>query len=503
VQARQPLHRLIITLSIARLVCSGKSGNSGGSALGSSAEANSLTLVGQPVDPDPLKAERERVYARDWAHIKRVIPQLVSNQKAGVATHSNTCRGIGEGNEIVCTSTGAVFCSAHADQDQQNWTCTYGDFAQTNARIYCHDDYYGGAYCNDGSFATIRASCTRIAGVLPFPTEDGYCEWTPPDTQLSLGEPRDFPDTSVGASTEKISTITNNSDVARTITAVTLNTAASPYTIASDGCTGVILQSSQICTVAVTFTPTAVGLTSNALRVTYDSSFSPALDPFSGRGIAAAAGTLTGPSSLAFGGAIAGEEELSGEIQLSIATTSSLTISALSVSNSAFRVASSNCIGTYTSNQTCQIRLVFSPTTVGLISGSLLVTYSSLNSPLSIALSGEGVAGGGVIALSPKQLTFSPREIGGAGELRQFEVKNIGTGLLRIGQASYGTDFQLVNSSCAGALEPGGTCQLGLRFLPQGGGVKAATLRVFNQSQSQSATATLIGLGRPVEECKP
>jgi trimeric autotransporter adhesin len=69
-------------------------------------------------------------------------------------------------------------------------------------------------------------------------------------------------------------------------------------------------------------------------------------------------------------------------------TISSITISGTSSSN--FGLGTWTCVGTISGNQTCQMYLTFTPSVMGSISASLVITVSGVTTPITIPLQGTG-----------------------------------------------------------------------------------------------------------------
>jgi hypothetical protein len=108
--------------------------------------------------------------------------------------------------------------------------------------------------------------------------------------------------------------------------------------------------------------------------------------------IAGSPSTLTANvSSLNFG-----STGLASSAQRSVTLTntgsSSVTISGISVSGAGFTAGGSASGLTVSPNQTATVSATFSPFSIGSLAGSLTITSNAKNSPITIALSGTGVA---------------------------------------------------------------------------------------------------------------
>jgi hypothetical protein len=108
--------------------------------------------------------------------------------------------------------------------------------------------------------------------------------------------------------------------------------------------------------------------------------------------VAASTSTLSAnASSLNFG-----STGLASSAQRSVTLTntgsSSVTISRVSVSGAGFTAGGSASGLTVSPNQTATVSATFSPFTIGSLTGSLTITSNAKNSPVTVALSGTGVA---------------------------------------------------------------------------------------------------------------
>jgi hypothetical protein len=430
---------------------------------------------------------------------RRVDPALVLRQKKALATHTATCRYTGVYSDLACTSTGSVVCTA----ETENWRCTFDD-AGASGSVLCYYDFSGGAYCSsNGDEVGVSVSCTRIPGVLPSPGDDGYCEWTPTSGVLSGPADVTLPLTSTGQTSTQEVTITNNSAPTVTVSATNLATAGTPFSITTNTCNGVPLATGQSCAIGIQFAPISGGMFTNTLSAQYDGAASPLNIPISGTAIVPS-GTFTGPTTATFAAVIAGEDISSQSLSFSVTTMGGFGVGSIISTNPAFSVDSQDCTGTYTMSRSCTVRMSFSPTVLGTNSGQLRISHGGVSSPHVVSLEGEGLAGGASLRISPPVLTFAPGEVGLApGQVRRFTVTNVGTGTFPVGTIEYGApDFQVTNTSCVGTLGAGSSCAIDVRFSPSVGGLRAASLRLYSLSRKISVLGRLVGLGRPVEECK-
>lgn len=164
-------------------------------------------------------------------------------------------------------------------------------------------------------------------------------------------------------------------------------TVGTNFVISSKTC-GSSLAAGKPCTVNVTFTPTKLGALTDTLSFTLDSPNSPQTVPLLGSGIVQAS---VSPSSYTFPRTTV--DNTSPPRSFTLWNHLPTTLSGISYSTAApFTVIASTCGTTLNSKQNCTITLNFTPTQIGLATGTLTVTDSANNSPQTANLSGTGTA---------------------------------------------------------------------------------------------------------------
>jgi hypothetical protein len=161
-----------------------------------------------------------------------------------------------------------------------------------------------------------------------------------------------------------------------------------PFT-ESDNCNGQLAanSSNSSCAISVQFLPTAVGTQTGLLTV--KDALQTQTVALSGTGLQPPVLTVS-PTSLDFGAVVPGQSSAAQTVTVtngsSIAATS-LTVSAASP----FSLTQQNtCTGSLAAGASCTAGVIFQPAAYGTFTGALSVSSTSISSPYSVALTGEG-----------------------------------------------------------------------------------------------------------------
>lgn len=184
-------------------------------------------------------------------------------------------------------------------------------------------------------------------------------------------------------STPQQLTLTNSGDVALTL--ISASASAGDFT-ATNGC-GPSLNARSSCAISVAFVPTAVGTRTATLTVT--DQFRSQTITLTGTGIAPPGVSLS-PTSLSFPATGIG---LSAPAQtLTLTNNGGLPLHVTNtVLSAGFMVASSTCGSTLAPATSCNLVIVFSPTTAGPVSGTLTLTDDAPSGGQTTNLTGTGI----------------------------------------------------------------------------------------------------------------
>ena len=180
--------------------------------------------------------------------------------------------------------------------------------------------------------------------------------------------------TNTGLGPLTINSIAASGDFAQTNTCP-----VSPATLAAGG----------TCTIAVTFTPTALGARTGTLTVTDNATGSPQTIPLNGTGVAPGVGF--DHMTVSFSGQMVTTTSAAMPVMLTNTGTGPLTITSIAASGDFAQT--NTCPAspvTLAALGTCTVNVTFAPTATGARTGTLTVTDNAAGSPQSIPLTGTG-----------------------------------------------------------------------------------------------------------------
>ena len=247
------------------------------------------------------------------------------------------------------------------------------------------------------------------------------------------------------------------------------------------------------CAIGVTFMPTNLGERDGYVVVADDSVDSPQRIPV--LGISTMARARLGPSRLNFSQNV-GASSAQQTVTLSNTGDGPLTIFGIAATGD-FK-ALPHCPALLLPGITCPIGIVFTPQASGVRHGSLVVTDDANAAPGSQDTARlDGVAYQPVATLSATALTPGAN-LGASAGPQAVTVTNTGDGALTvraivINGAAAGDYRQ--SSDCLRTLQPGASCTVTVGFTPQGYGLRAASLTLYDDGPGGSQAIALRGTG--------
>jgi len=163
-------------------------------------------------------------------------------------------------------------------------------------------------------------------------------------------------------------------------------TNAADFSVASGQCA--TISGGSTCNVNISFRPSVTGNRSAVLTVTGNAANSPQTITLTGTGQASA--VSLSPASLGFGSQNQGST--SAPLQATLTNTGNESLTITSIASSGDFSQTNNCGTTLAASASCQIAVVFTPSTVGSESGTLSIVDNAAASPQAIPLTGTGTA---------------------------------------------------------------------------------------------------------------
>lgn len=147
------------------------------------------------------------------------------------------------------------------------------------------------------------------------------------------------------------------------------------------------------------------------------------------------------------------------------------------------------------SGATCTVEVVFDPSTTGARSADLVLHHDGQNDPLTVPLSGIGLApvGQPAISVQPASITFTPRHIDTVSESQVITVSNLGGSAPLTVSAATVTAGQpyFVTNGCELPVDPDMSCAIAVRFAPSAAGSFPASVTIV--SDAGTVTVALSG----------
>ncbi len=198
----------------------------------------------------------------------------------------------------------------------------------------------------------------------------------------------DFGSMLLGTNSRLSVLVTNASALPVSFTSIS---AGGDYSL-SGGCpaTGAQLAVNGSCTIQVTFTPTATGTRPGTISIASSATTLPLTLPLSGTGLQSQ--LLLSSARIGFGDVVVGVPAI---LTLGLTNSGPSAITGLTLAASGDYLVTTPCPSTtLAAGSTCSVQVTFTPSATGSRLGTLTVTSSDPGSPVTLSLSGNGIAAG-------------------------------------------------------------------------------------------------------------
>src|ERR1035437_5895277 len=303
----------------------------------------------------------------------------------------------------------------------------------------------------------------------------------------------DFGSVAVGSSKTLTVTATNSGPASVTVSGAAISTKYFSLVAPS---LPVTVAAGQSTVIGIKFTPNAAGAFNATLSITSDASNPVPNLTLSGTGTGTGTtpGQLTlNPASENFGSVTVGAKQ-SQTLTLTNIGGSSVNISQASVSGAGFQLSGITAPLTLNASQSMTFTIVFAPQASGSSSGTAAITSDDSNASLTIALSGAGVAPGG-LGSNPTSLSFGGVTVGNKQSLSET-VTNTGGSSVTISQVGIsGTGYSLSGITAPITLTAGQIATFTVAFAPASAGSVSGNVTVTSNSSNPTLTIPLSGTG--------
>jgi hypothetical protein len=279
--------------------------------------------------------------------------------------------------------------------------------------------------------------------------------------------------------------IRNTGGVALTLSTPTVS---SSDFVSSNQCPA-SLGSGASCVISIIFAPTTTGPRSAALMVAANVQGGVLTANLQAVGTPETTMVLT-PLRLDFGSVRIAQTSPVQYVTVANTATTTAGMKPLSISGP-FRISANTCSSSLAANTSCTVGVVFSPTTSGAASGSLLATDDA--GTQTALLSGNGQTGP-TDALSASSLTFGAQPIGTTSSTQQVTVTNSGDSALTNIKVQVTGDFAVTNL-CGTSLPGRSTCALQVVYSPTAVGAERGQMTIQDALGAQ--VVALNGTGIP------
>jgi hypothetical protein len=198
------------------------------------------------------------------------------------------------------------------------------------------------------------------------------------------------------------------------------------------------------------------------------------------------------PTSVAFGNINLANNNTK-TVTLTNSGTGSVTISQINVVGLGITVNGVATPMTLSAGQTTVLSIVYSPTILGVVAGSISVVSNATNSPAVILATGTGVQP--QLTASPASLNFGNVAVGSSGS-QTITLSNTGSAVATISQAVVsGTGYTMSGITMPMTLAAGASTSFSVQFAPTSAGSDSGTVTVTSNTPNSPTMVATSGTG--------
>ena len=143
--------------------------------------------------------------------------------------------------------------------------------------------------------------------------------------------------------------------------------------------------------------------------------------------------------------------------------------------------------------KTCVIKVTFTPTSLGALSGSITLTDNASGSPQRVPLTGTGIV---PATLTPATATYAAQTVNTTSAAKVFTLANKQSVPLTGIAISTTGDFSVSTTTCSTSLAAKSSCKISVVFTPTATGTTTGTLKVSDSATGSPQTSSLKGTGK-------
>jgi hypothetical protein len=200
------------------------------------------------------------------------------------------------------------------------------------------------------------------------------------------------------------------------------------------------------------------------------------------------------PASLAFGKVVEGATSAAKMVTLKNTGSATLVIPSIAVSGDfAPATSTSPCGSTLAVGKTCIIKVTFTPTSLGALSGSIMIPDNASGSPQTVPLTGTGTV---QATLTPASETYAAQTVNTTSAAKVFTLANKQSVPLTGIAISTTGHFSVSTTTCSTSLAAKTSCKISVVFTPTATGTTTGTLQVSDSAKGSPQTSSLKGTGK-------
>src|SRR3981081_380058 len=227
--------------------------------------------------------------------------------------------------------------------------------------------------------------------------------------------------------------------------------------------TPLILNAAQSASFSATFSPASAAAGRGSISITSNAPGSPLSIALTGAGTQPQLSAA--PSSTSFGSVVTGSSN-SQKITLTNGGRGNTTISQAIVSGTGFSMGGLVVPVTIAPGRTTTFNAMFAPSSSGSVTGSVSLVTNAPGSPLTISLSGTGVAATFLQSANPTNLIFGNVNVGGTSSLNTTLTNTGNSNVTISGVAVMGTGFSTSGVTSGQILAPNQSATVTVAFHP-------------------------------------